>query len=105
MHASVGAVRESGAGACARNVAALFPLIKGVEVKGVTAPFKNTGKFVNLDSFDVNWGKFVGPIPSKVRVTAKITTPVDASDPSMRQLVAARHRSALGGWRYRRGMD
>ena len=70
-------------------IAGLFPLIQGVEVKGVTAPFKNTGKFVNLDSFDVNWGNFVGPIPSKVRVTAKITAPVDASDPSMRQLVAA----------------
>ncbi|MEH2533812.1 hypothetical protein V1277_006892 [Bradyrhizobium sp. AZCC 1588] len=69
-------------------IAGLFPLIQGVEVKSVTAPFKNTGRFVNLDSFDVNWGQFVGPIPSKVRVTAKMTTPIDASDPSMRQLVA-----------------
>lgn len=70
-------------------IAGLFPLIQGVEVKAVTAPFKNTGKFVNLDKFDVNWGQFVGPIPSKLRVTAKMTTPVDASDPAMRQLVAA----------------
>lgn len=70
-------------------IARLFPLIQGIEVKGVTAPFKNTGRFVNLDSFDVNWGQFVGPIPSKVRVTARMTTPVDASDPSMRPLVAA----------------
>ena len=70
-------------------IAGLFPLIQGVELKAVTAPFKNTGKFVNLDSFDVNWGQFVGPIPSKLRVTAKVTTPVDASDPAMRQLVAA----------------
>jgi hypothetical protein len=70
-------------------IAGLFPLIGGVEIKGVTAPFKNTGKFVNLDNFDVNWGQFIGPIPSKVRVTAKMTTPVDASDPAMRQLVAA----------------
>lgn len=70
-------------------IAGLFPLIQGVEVKAVTAPFKNTGKFVNLDSFDVNWGQFIGPIPSKLRVAAKMTTPVDASDPVMRQLVAA----------------
>ena len=70
-------------------IAGLFPLIHGVEVKAVTAPFKNTGKFVNLDSFDVNWGQFVGPIPSQLRVTAKMTTPVDTSDPAMRQLVAA----------------
>ena len=37
----------------------------------------------------MNWGQFVGPIPSKVRLTAKITTPVDATDPSMKQLIAA----------------
>ena len=70
-------------------IAGLFPLIGGVEIKGVTAPFKNTGKFVNLDGFDVNWGQFVGPIPSKVRLTAKMTTPVDATDPSMKALIAA----------------
>jgi len=70
-------------------IAGLFPLIRGVEIKGVTAPFKKTGKFVNLDGFDVNWGQFVGPIPSKARVTAKITTPVDATDPSMKALIAA----------------
>lgn len=70
-------------------IAGLFPLIQGVEIKAVTAPFKNTGRFVDLESFGVNWGNFVGSIPSKVRVTAKITTPVDAADPAMRQLVAA----------------
>jgi len=70
-------------------IAGLFPLIQGVEIKGVTAPFKNTGKFVNLDGFDLNWGQFVGPIPSKARLTAKMTTPVDATDPAMKQLVAA----------------
>ena len=70
-------------------IAGLFPLIGGVEIKGVTAPFRNTGKFVNLDGFDVNWGQFVGPIPSKARVTAKITTPVDATNPSMKALIAA----------------
>ena len=70
-------------------IAGLFPLIEGVEIKGVTAPFKNTGKFVNLDGFDLNWGQFVGPIPSKARLTAKMTTPVDATDPSMKALIAA----------------
>jgi hypothetical protein len=70
-------------------IAGLFPLIGGVEIKGVTAPFKNTGKLVNLDSFDVNWGQFIGPIPSKARLTSKMTTPVDATDPAMKALVAA----------------
>src|SRR6185312_9272063 len=44
---------------------------------------------VNLDSFDVNWGQFIGPIPSKARLTSKMTTPVDATDPAMKALVAA----------------
>jgi hypothetical protein len=70
-------------------IVGLFPLIGGVEIKGVTAPFKNTGKLVNLDSFDVNWGQFIGPIPSKARLTSKMTTPVDATDPAMKALVAA----------------
>jgi len=70
-------------------IAGLFPLIQGVEIKGVTAPFKNSGKFVNLDGFDLNWGQFVGPIPSKARLTAKMTTPVDATDPAMKALIAA----------------
>ena len=70
-------------------IAGLFPLIQGVEIKGVVAPFKNTGKFVNLDGFDLNWGQFVGPIPSKARLTAKMTTPVDATDPGMKQLIMA----------------
>jgi hypothetical protein len=70
-------------------IAGLFPLIGGVEIRGVTAPFKNTGKLVNLDSFDVNWGQFIGPIPSKARLTTKMTTPVDATDPAMKALIAA----------------
>ena len=70
-------------------IAGLFPLIGGVEIRGVTAPFKNSGKLVNLDSFDVNWGQFIGPIPSKARLTTKMTTPVDATDPAMKALIAA----------------
>ncbi len=79
-------------------IAGLFPLIQGVEIKGVTAPFKNTGKSVNLDGFDLNWGQFVGPIPSKARLTAKMTTPVDATDPAMKALVAAGLDYAFGRW-------
>jgi hypothetical protein len=70
-------------------IAALFPLIQGVEIKGVTAPFKDTGKFVDLDGFDLSWGQFVGPIPSKARLTAKLTTPADAANLSMKALIAA----------------
>ncbi|MDI1264252.1 MAG: hypothetical protein PS018_13440 [bacterium] len=68
---------------------ALIPLIEGVEIKGVVAPFQNTNKLVNLDTFDLNWGQFVGSVPSKARLTTRITTPVDAKNPAMLPLVAA----------------
>jgi hypothetical protein len=67
----------------------LLALLQGIEVKSVVVPFMDTGKTVNLDHFDLNWGQFVGPIPSQARLTAKMTTPVDAKNPSMMPLVAA----------------
>ena len=67
----------------------LLALLGGVEVRGIVAPFMDTGKSVNLDSFDLSWGQFVGPIPSQAHVALKMTTPVDAKNPSMAQLVAA----------------
>jgi hypothetical protein len=66
----------------------LLALLGGVEVRGVAVPFMDTGKMVNLDSFDLNWGQFVGPIPSRARLALKMTTPVDAKNPSMATLVA-----------------
>jgi hypothetical protein len=67
---------------------ALIPLIEGVELKGLAAPFKNTGKPVNIDTFNLDWGQFVGPIPSKVRLTMKMSGPLDANDPGQKVLVA-----------------
>ena len=59
----------------------MIALIEGVELKGLMAPFKNTGKPVNIDTFSLDWGQFVGPIPSKARLTMKMSAPLDASDP------------------------
>ena len=68
---------------------ALFPLIEGVEIKGVTSPYKATGKPVNIDVFSLDWGQFVGTIPSKLRLVAKMAAPLDAADPQQQALVAA----------------
>jgi hypothetical protein len=67
----------------------LLALLGGVEVRGVAVPFMDSGKMVNLDTFDLSWGQFVGPIPSRAHVALKMTTPVDAKNPSMAALVAA----------------
>jgi hypothetical protein len=67
---------------------ALIPLIEGVELKSLTAPFKDTGKPVNIDNFSLDWSQFVGPIPSKTRLTMKMSAPLDANDPGQKVLVA-----------------
>jgi hypothetical protein len=66
---------------------ALLPLIQGAEVKGLVAPFKNTDKLVDVDTLSLDWGQFVGPIPSQAHLVAKLTTPIEAADAPM--LVAA----------------
>jgi hypothetical protein len=67
----------------------MIPLIEGVELKSLVAPFKNTGKPVNIDTFNLDWGQFIGPIPSKLRLALKMSAPLDARDPGQMVLVAS----------------
>ena len=67
----------------------MFPLLAGIEVKGVVAPFKNTGKPLNVDVVNLDWGQFIGPIPSKVRLVAKFSGPLDGTHPGHQILFAA----------------
>ncbi|MEA2911632.1 MAG: hypothetical protein QOJ15_3713 [Bradyrhizobium sp.] len=67
----------------------LLALLEGAEVKGVVAPYKDSNKPVNIDTFNLNWGQFVGPIPSRARLTAKLTAPIDVTDTALKPLVAA----------------
>jgi hypothetical protein len=71
------------------QVAGLIALLEGAEIKGFVAPYKNTGKPLNIDLVRLDWGQFVGPIPSKARLTAKVSGPLDANDPRQKMLVAA----------------
>ncbi|MBR0870952.1 hypothetical protein JQ633_11330 [Bradyrhizobium tropiciagri] len=68
---------------------ALLPLIEGAELKGLVAPYKATGKPVNIDLLSLDWGQFVGSVPSKLRLTAKMSGPLDTADPAQQQLIAA----------------
>jgi hypothetical protein len=68
---------------------ALLPLLEGAEVKTLVAPYKNSDKPVNIDTLSLNWGQFIGPIPSQARLTLKMSAPLDANDPGQKMLVAA----------------
>jgi hypothetical protein len=67
----------------------LFGVFEGVEVKGAATPFRDTNKLINIDNVSLGWGQFVGPVPSKAHLVAKLNVPVDAADPAMQPLVAA----------------
>jgi hypothetical protein len=81
-------------GAAGRNpapdqLAALLLLLEGTEISGLSAPYKNTGQPVNLETLNLSWGQFVGPIPTRARTTLKMTGPVDLSDPDPFKMLAA----------------
>ena len=68
---------------------AMIPLIEGAELKGLVAPYKNTGKPVNIDTISLDWGQFIGSIPSKVRLIARLTSPIDGSYGALQPLIVA----------------
>jgi len=103
--ANVGAVRKTRRKQPSPDKAiGMIALIEGAELKGLVAPFKNTGKPVNIDTFSLDWGQFVGPIPSKARLTMKMSAPLDASDPGQRCWLRAAW-TGRGRPRSRRGLD
>ncbi len=67
----------------------LFLLLEGAEIKGVVAPYKDSTAPVNVETLSLNWGQFVGPIPSKARLTARMSGPLDASNPELSKMLAA----------------
>jgi hypothetical protein len=63
-------------------------MLEGIEIKDVVAPYKDTKGTVNIETFAVSWGQFVGPIPTATRVTARISGPVEIADPEFVKLLA-----------------
>jgi len=66
----------------------LLALLEGAELSNLVAPYKKTGKPVTIDTLNLSWGQFVGPIPTRARATVKMNGPVDASDPEPFNLLA-----------------
>ena len=64
-------------------------LLEGAELKGLVAPFRNSNKPITIDAINLDWGQFVGPIPSKARLTAKLTSPIDPTNPAAKPILAA----------------
>jgi hypothetical protein len=67
----------------------MLQLVEGVEVKNFTGPYKNTNKQIRIDNFSLNWGQFVGAIPTQAHLIANMDTPIEANDPILKPLLLA----------------
>jgi hypothetical protein len=67
----------------------MLRLIEGVEIKNFVGPYKNTNKQVKIDTFSLNWGQFVGPIPTQAYLVANMDTPIETNDPVLKPLLLA----------------
>jgi len=67
----------------------LLKALQGAELKDLVAPYKATNKQVRIDNVSLDWGQFVGPIPTQAHVVAKLNSPLDASNPALLPLLAA----------------
>ena len=80
----------SGRNPAPEQLAALALLLEGTELQGLVAPYKTTNQPVNIDTLNLSWGQFVGPIPTRARTTLKMSGPVDLTDPEpFRSLASA----------------
>jgi hypothetical protein len=67
----------------------LLKTLQGAELRDLVAPYKTTSKQVRIDNVSLDWGQFVGPIPTRAHVVAKLNSPLDASNPALLPLLAA----------------
>lgn len=60
------------------QLAAMLLLLDGVEVRNLLAPYnKPRMDPVNIDTLSINWGQFVGPIPTRARAALKMSGPLE----------------------------
>src|SRR3954471_2234288 len=71
------------------ELVALLGLLEGTELRNLVAPYKDGTKPVNIDTFTLNWGQFVGPIPTRMRTALRMYGPVETSDPDPFRMLAA----------------
>src|SRR4051794_30106374 len=67
----------------------LFKLLDGIELKELTTPYKPGAKPVRIENISLDWGQFVGPIPTQARLVAKMAGPLDPSNPALLPLLVA----------------
>lgn len=62
------------------SIVGMLKALEGVELKGMVAPHKDSGKLITIHDASLSWGQFVGPIPSKINFKLKMTGPLEEKD-------------------------
>lgn len=68
---------------------ALFRVMDGIEIKSVTVPIKDGRKQVSIETISASWDQVIDGIPSRTRLVAKMTAPLDASNPGLLPFLVA----------------
>jgi hypothetical protein len=80
MMRQISQITASGKSPAIDGLISMLQAFEGVEIKDVTAPYKGSKQLVHIENASLDWGQFVGPIPSKAHLTLKITGPIEDKD-------------------------
>src|SRR5581483_1295017 len=75
MHLSA-TMQSSGQKPSPELALALFQIVQGAEVKDFVAPYPDKSGSLNVDSINIGWGQFVGPMPTQTHLAAKMSIPI-----------------------------
>ena len=72
------------------QLVSLLHALEGIEIQGLIAPYRNTGRPVEIETAKISWGEFVGAFPTQVRAALRISGPITSGDGEpFNQLLAA----------------
>jgi hypothetical protein len=73
------------------QIASLFGGIEGIALNDIDIDSKATGRPAKIVAYDMSWGQFIGPLPSRLTFMAKLVTPIrpDEREPYFSDLAKA----------------
>jgi hypothetical protein len=72
------------------QVLRILEALEGMELRDFAVPDPQTGRMVHVDAVNASWGQFVDGVPSRARIAAKLSAPVDAATPEPFKSLASR---------------
>jgi hypothetical protein len=72
------------------QIVSLLHALEGIEIQGLIAPYRDSGRPVEIETAKISWGEFVGAFPAQVCAALRINGPITSGDGEpFNQLLAA----------------